>query len=139
MALIIFAVFAPRFLFRGSRISHELHRIIDASVQMNFFSEDFTIVDYRGQWAHMYSKLKVPSEWYDPLMHSFLSFKESTSLSTVSNIKRMYGYQSMNLENYEECFVAAVVYGRWFTTISGETNYALVKENDGNCYLYICV
>ena len=135
-SLVIFTVFSPWFLMRENRILNEVKRVTDVSMQMDNFINDVEIIDYRGRWFNMYTKLELSVEKYNQLKQIFVSRSESSSFSTITNIKRMRGYHSMNLDDYEERFVAEDVYGEWFST--GETHYALVKEKSGNRYLYIC-
>jgi len=160
--LIICAAFTPRFLFREVRISSELEQMVRSSgVRFETPLEYAKIVDYFGRWSHMYAKLDLPINEYIRLKQGFLQsqltvtnkdFSEeilseesqyrydsrdfSSELSVMKNIKHMYRYHSMNLNEYEELFIVYRLYGEWFTT--GENRYVLAKENDGAYYLYIC-
>ena len=74
----------------------------------------------------MYAKLKLTMEEYNQLKQNILLYTSSADFSTISNIKRMHGYKSIDMDDYVERFVAADVYGESFTT--GETYYMLIQE-----------
>ena len=158
--LIVIGVLAPRFMFRQTRISHELSRRVDFNIHLDISSKDVEIVDFRGRWSSMYAKLELSEELYDLVKQRFLidagttsdkdytkevineqfSYRYSaefflSSLSSLNRAKRNGGLQSMNLDGYKELFIVEAMYGKWFTT--GGTSYVLVKENNGNCFLYL--
>ena len=159
-SLIAFATVAPSFLFRQTRISYEINRRVDFSIQLDISSKGVRIVDFYGRWFSMYAKLELPAEEYDKVKQIFLLNAGTTAnkdfareiigeqskyqydnerfLSDLSNIQRAKhrkGLQSMNLDDYKEIFIAEAMYGVWFST--GGTSYVLVKENNENCFLYI--
>ena len=154
-ALFVFFVFTPRV-----RVSHELSRIIEAGLRLDISSKDVKIIDYHGRWSGMYAKLELSMDKYDQVKQRFLlnagtasnkdfedeiiseeskyryDFKYfSSQLSFMNSVKHSGGFQSMNLDDYEEMLIMGTLYGAWFTT--GGTEYVLVKENSGNCYLYV--
>ena len=151
--LIAFSVFAPRFLFRDIRVSYELGQTLLNNVSLDVSLEDTKIIDSLGHWANMYVKLELLTEEFERLKRNFIKtggaaynkdfphdpkYFES-HLSIMKNVKKMYGYKSMSIDNYNELFILMSVRGKLipFATTS-EIYYVLIKENSGNCYLYIC-
>jgi len=162
-ALVIAIMLSPRFLFQQARITRELSLTIE-SIPLDISWEGVKTIDYRGRWSSMYAKLELSTEKYEQVKQRFLQFAGSdtskdfadevlsedskylynptrfgTMLSVMNNVKDMGGYSSMKLDEYEELIIMDTTYGKmvFFAGTSGARTYVLVKENGGNCYLYI--
>jgi hypothetical protein len=64
-SLIVFGVFAPHFLFRQTRIIHELDWLSTSLINVR-------VVDYQGCWFRIYAKLELSNEEYDSVKQSIL-------------------------------------------------------------------
>ena len=162
--LVVFAVFAPRFLFREIRISNELDRLnhlLVTNVSDRISIGDSKIADYHGRWSYMYAKLELSAKDYEQIKQMLLKSSNTETnkdfsddilrepskynydpksftylLRVMDNTKKRHGLASMNLNiNAEEILIYERVYGKWFS--SGSTIYALIKENESKHYLYI--
>ena len=160
--LIVLAIFTQRFLFREARISHELNIIIEG-IALDISWEGVKIIEYRGRWSSMYTKLELSIEKYDQVKRRFLLFEGTVSnkdfendilreqsrysynevrflseLSTMNKrINRLSWLKSMNLDDYEELLLLETTYGKLIGMTTGGRFYVLGKENSGNYYLYI--
>ena len=158
-ATIVLIVRSPKY-----RVSSELKNIIKDEVRLGNLLENSEIVEYREFRPIAYAKLKLPIEEYNFLKQRFLSDHATdtdkdysdeilngdssyryhsasflSQLKTMNNIRQRHELDSMNLDDYEELlfmFRFVAVHPTPFTGTTGEANYILVKENDGNCYLY---
>lgn len=143
--LFILALSSPRFLFSKTRVLRELNRIVEFDKRLELSSEDIKIVDYRNGRDRMFAKLELAKEKYNRIKEEFFS---SASASDLDNNKYFLHiedwaleneYYSMNLNYYEERFIFLSFYGEFvfpgWTT--GEVWYALVKESNDNCCLYV--
>ena len=160
---IVFIVLSPRFLFKQARISNELNIKVEA-IPLDISWEGIRIADYRGRWDSMYAKLELTPEKYDQVKQRLLLFyismtnkdfadeilsEESTysydptgfyySLRATNNAKNMSGYHSLNLDDYEELIIMDTMYAKhnFIFGTTGSRRFILVKESNGNCYLYI--
>ena len=163
-AVVVLAVFAPRFLFRQARISHELSRAIAYGESLEIALSDTRIIDYWGRWENIYVKLELPPETYEQAKQRFLLFSSTASdkdyteeiqsgasqyeyserefdflLRMVVNSKKRNERHSMNLDEYQELMIMEHLYGTIWRGMmtTGATVYLLVKENSGAHYLYI--
>ena len=166
MSAIVFAVFAPHFLFQQTRVSAELKQTVLDGVRLEAPLENVIIVDYKGRWFSMYAKLDLSLDEYNQLKQIFLQAQIiatnknftgeiptemsryhynpdlfASMLAVMKNVKHRYSAKSMNLDDYEELLITDRLYRKVYFFIAGttgENHYVLAKEKNGNCYLYIC-
>ena len=157
-------VLSALLVFRQTRSAEMRDRVVVAGVRLGVSLSEDVILDYSVHSSMLYAKLALTEERYLELRHRFISDPGTaasegitvqnaseqpsnlldreyfdSALSRLSRTKLRYELHSMCLNDYEELFFLSTVYAiqTFFSGTTGSMYYALIKENSGNCYLYV--
>ena len=162
----VFVVFviALHFLVRNTRISNELNQKLLGGGRLETSLANVRIIEYNKRPSRMYIKLEPTTVEYERLKQQFLQSSATTSnkdftadisseesnyfydperyiydSSIMDSIKNNWAYTSMNLDYCDELLLSSSLRPKesLYSGTTGFVYYALAKESNGDCYLYI--